>query len=62
MSAEILLFRKPKASEKFKGRSLCREGFHKWVADKKTTFDVKAGKLVTRYTCARCGQTKIEAR
>lgn len=60
--AEILPFKKPKAADKFKGRSLCREGFHKWVADKKTSFDVKEGKLVTRYTCVRCGEIKIETR
>ncbi len=60
--ADILLFKKPKAAEKFKGRSLCREGFHKWIPDKKTQFDVKEGKLVTRYICKRCGATKTEAR
>jgi len=58
---EILPFQKPKVAEKFKGRSLCREGFHKWVADKKTDFDVKQGKLLTRFTCKRCGAVKTEA-
>lgn len=60
--AKVLAFRKPKAAEKFKGRSLCREGFHKWEADKHTRFDVKQGKLLTRYTCKRCGAVKTEAR
>lgn len=60
--AEILPFKKPRLSDKHKGRSLCREGFHKWQADKKTNFDVKSGKLVTRYTCTRCGKIKTEAR
>jgi len=60
--AEILPFKKPTATEKFKGRSLCREGFHKWVADKQTRFDVKEGKLITRYVCSRCHAVKTESR
>lgn len=40
---------------------LCREGFHKWQPVKNTGFDVKQGKLVTRYRCARCGAEKNEA-
>ena len=59
--ADILPFKKPKASEKHKGKSLCRDGFHKWVADKEKRFDVKQGKLVTRYVCKRCGKEKIKA-
>lgn len=59
--ADILPFKKPRPSEKHKGKSLCREGFHKWVADKQTTFDVKLGKLVTRYRCSRCGATQTRS-
>lgn len=60
--ADIIPFKKPRAVDKFKGRSLCREGFHKWVADKQTRFDVKEGKLITRYECSRCGAVKTESR
>jgi hypothetical protein len=60
--AEILPFRRPTASERHKGRGLCRHGHHKWRLDGGTRFDVKQGRLVTCYRCARCGQTKTEAR
>ncbi|MCU7851248.1 MAG: hypothetical protein KZQ80_03455 [Candidatus Thiodiazotropha sp. (ex Monitilora ramsayi)] len=55
---KILKFKKPKASDKHKGKGLCREGFHKWVVDKQSVFDVKQGRLVTRYRCSRCGKTR----
>jgi len=58
--ADIIPFKKPKLSEKHKGNTLCRNGFHKWTEDKKTHFDVKQGKLVTRYTCIRCGKNKVK--
>jgi len=59
MPADILPFKK-KASAR--GNTLCREGFHKWVVDKQTLFDVKQGRLVTSYVCKRCGKVKNEAR
>ncbi len=59
--ADILPFKKPKASEKFKGRTLCKNGFHKWEVVKENQFDSKQGKLVTQYRCKRCGKTKVEA-
>lgn len=58
--ADILPFKRKKLSDKHKGKGLCREGFHKWVVDKESAFDVKQGRLVNRYRCARCGKTKIE--
>lgn len=58
---EIIPFRKPKASEKHKGKTLCASGFHKWRVEHAKQFDVKQGKLVTVYRCERCGQTKTEA-
>ena len=58
---EILPFRKPKASERHRGKTLCRNGHHKWVIDKSQVFDVELGRLVTRYRCARCGQVKTRA-
>ncbi len=59
--AEILPFKRPKASERHRGNTLCRHGHHKWQVEKQTVFDVKLGKLVNRYRCARCGQTKVHA-
>jgi hypothetical protein len=58
---EILPFRKPKASERHRGNTLCRNGHHKWRVDKQSVFDVKLGKLVTRYRCERCGRAKNTA-
>lgn len=50
----------PQAGQRHQGKTLCRSGFHRWVVDKERVFDVKAGKLVTRWRCARCGEVKIE--
>jgi len=58
---EILPFKRPKDKRKSQGDTLCRSGHHKWVADKGTRFDVKTGRLVTLYRCARCGKTKVKA-
>ena len=60
--AEIIPFRKPKASDKPKDKTLCRSGFHKWQVDKDQVFDVRQGKLITVYRCARCGAVKNELR
>jgi hypothetical protein len=57
---EILKFKRPSTAEKFKGSSLCRDGFHKWKIRKEKQFDVKQGKLVTLYECIRCGKQKVE--
>lgn len=59
---DIIKFRKPSLKEKHKGKTLCKNGFHKWVIDKARQFDVKSGKLVTLYRCSRCGATKTTAR
>ena len=59
--ANILQFKKKKASEKAKGKTLCKRGFHKWEVLKEQQFDVKQGRLVTVYQCKRCGETKNEA-
>jgi len=60
--ADVLPFKKKSLKDKHKGNTLCRNGHHKWVLDKDKRFDVKLGKLVTSYTCSRCGKTKNEAR
>jgi hypothetical protein len=58
---EVIKFRKPSLKEKHKGKTLCENGFHKWVIELNKQFDVKSGRLVTLYKCARCGTTKIKA-
>ncbi len=58
--ADILPFKRPKA-KKNKGKTLCLEGFHKWKVVTSNQFDVKEGRLVTRYRCERCGATKVKA-
>ncbi|PLY16528.1 MAG: hypothetical protein C0631_03395 [Sedimenticola sp.] len=59
--AEIIPFKRPKASERHKGNTLCRQGHHKWQLDKESVFDVTQGKLVSRYQCSRCGKIKNQA-
>lgn len=62
---DVIQFRQPKpsgAKSSGKGRGLCRSGFHKWEVTKETPFDVKKGRLVSGYTCSRCGAVKNEAR
>ncbi len=59
--ADILTFKKKKPSEKHRGKTLCKSGFHKWVVFKDKQFDVKQGRLVTIYRCKRCGKQKVSA-
>lgn len=59
---DIVKFRKRKLSDKHKGKTLCKSGFHKWVVVQEKQFDVKQGRLVTVYECQRCGARKTEAR
>jgi hypothetical protein len=58
---EVIRFRKPKAGEKARGKTLCREGFHRWVVVNDKQFDVRQGRLVTVYRCSRCGIMKTKA-
>jgi hypothetical protein len=58
--ADILPFKRKKLSEKHKGKTLCNEGFHKWVVVKNRAFDVKLGMLITQYRCSRCGKTRTQ--
>ncbi len=57
---DVIAFKKKSLWEKHKGRSLCRDGFHKWKIVTKQQFDVKQGKLVTKSKCVRCGKEKTE--
>lgn len=59
---KIVPFRKPQAAKHHKGATLCRHRRHKWVVDNDRPFDVKDGRLVTRYRCSRCKATRTEAR
>jgi ssDNA-binding Zn-finger/Zn-ribbon topoisomerase 1 len=59
--ADILTFRKRKQSDKHRGKTLCRSGFHKWQVVKEKQFDVKQGRLVTIHRCERCGKQKVSA-
>ena len=52
---DVLPFERSRKSPKPK-QGLCQHGFHKWKADKTTTFDTKSGKLKTRLVCERCGK------
>jgi hypothetical protein len=58
---EVVRFKKPAASQKAQGKTLCRRGFHKWGVAKDSRFDSKQGRLVTLYRCVRCGATKTTA-
>ena len=60
--ADVIPFKQKSLKEKHKGNTLCRNGHHKWQLDRDKRFDVKQGKLVTSYTCERCGKSKNEAR
>lgn len=59
---DIVRFKRPSLEQKHKGKTLCKSGFHKWEIVKGNPFDVKTGKLVTRYRCMRCGVIKVEKR
>lgn len=58
----VVRFKRPSLQEKHRGKTLCKSGFHKWVEVNDNPFDVKSGKLVTRYRCSRCGATRVTAR
>ena len=59
---DIVQFKKPRAKDKHKGKTLCKSGFHKWEVDKNKPFETRQGKLLSRYVCLRCSKVKTEAR
>jgi hypothetical protein len=59
--SNVIAFKRPKLSEKYKGKTLCKSGFHKWKVVSSKKFDVKQGKLVTLYRCERCDSEKTTA-
>ncbi len=58
---DVVPFKRPKLGEKAKGKTLCRSGFHKWQIVQEKQFDVRQGRLVTVFECARCGKRKTES-
>ena len=42
---EVIHFKKPKAAEKARGKTLCREGFHRWVVFVITSYSIHYTKL-----------------
>jgi hypothetical protein len=60
--SNVLPFKRPSLKEKHKGKTLCKNGFHKWEVLNNSRFDVKKGRLVTTLKCARCGEIKTELR
>lgn len=58
---DVVPFRKPSASARHRGKTLCRNNHHKWQLDQSQVFDVKQGKLVNRYRCIRCGALRNRA-
>ena len=58
---DVIPFKRPSLKEKAKGKTLCKNGFHKWEVVKEKQFDVKQGKLVTVYRCSRCGVQRVKA-
>jgi hypothetical protein len=54
---DVIPFKRPKAGQRHRGKTLCKEGFHKWEPVSTRPFDVKQGGLVTLLRCARCGAT-----
>ncbi len=59
---EVVPFKRPSLAERYRGKTLCDSGFHKWEIVQEKSFDVKQGKLVTSYRCARCQAIKNETR
>jgi len=55
---DVIQFKKPKLSEKHRGNTMCKNGFHQWSVDNEKVFDIKKSKLVTAYFCKRCGAKK----
>lgn len=57
---DLLPFARTSRPAKTAGRGLCQHGVHKWAICQHQQFDVKAGKLITLYRCARCGKQKVK--
>jgi hypothetical protein len=55
---DVIKFRKPALRDKADGKTLCKNGFHRWRVVSARKFDVKLGKLVTLTRCERCGKER----
>ncbi|VAX11937.1 hypothetical protein MNBD_GAMMA24-2462 [hydrothermal vent metagenome] len=60
--SNVLQFKTIRPKDKHRGKTLCKSGFHQWDVVKENPFDVKSGKMISRYRCQRCGKIKAEAR
>lgn len=58
---DVVRFKRPRPSDKHRGKTLCRSNFHKWEVLKENRFDVKQGRLVTVERCSRCGEIQVKA-
>lgn len=58
--SNVVPFKRPSPQEKHKGKTLCKNGFHKWEIVSNSKFDVKQGRLVTVSKCIRCNKIKNE--
>jgi len=47
--------------DRHKGKTLCRNGHHRWKIWQPKQFDTRSGRLVTVYRCERCGEQKVKA-
>ncbi len=59
--SNVIPFKRPTTRQRHRGNTLCRHGHHKWKIDKERVFDTKAGCLVTRFVCMRCGAVRTRA-
>lgn len=59
---DVIAFKRLRPSERHKGKTLCKSGFHNWEVLNEKPFDVKSGKLITSYRCKRCGAIKNESK
>lgn len=57
---EVIKFRKPALRTTADGKTLCKNGFHRWQVVTSREFDVKQGKLVTLQRCERCGKERTK--
>lgn len=57
---DVVQFKKPSLQKKSDGKTLCKNGFHKWRVVTEKQFDVKRGKLVTLEKCERCGEKRTK--
>ena len=58
---DVVQFKRLSVAERYKGKTLCDSGFHKWEVLKDQQFDVKQERLMTVYQCKHCAKIKSRA-